>query len=439
MIVRTGRVLRGACMLGAALAAGCGPVEELRERMRGATPHEDYIEALRAVGLLDAAAGRDWVDEGERVLREPLTVELPVQETGYVDPVRPEAIGVRVALQRGQSVAIDASLAPDATARIFLDVFRVLDDSTAAPRHVAAADSGARSLGFEPSRTGEYIIRFQPELLRGGRYTLRIRTGPSLGFPVDGVSERAIQSRFGAARDGGTRRHHGVDIFAPRGTPVIAATSGTVSRVRETEIGGRVVWLRDANRSQSLYYAHLDTQLVADGQHVERGDTLGTVGNTGNARTTPPHLHFGIYRRGEGPVDPFHFVHTPPQDPAPLRADTALLGRWARTTRSTTLRGPDIDVPESVAVRVRGARAGDYRVVLPDGTEGWIAATALDALTTPVGSVIARSGCALLDRPAEHGARITQLQEGASLDVLAAFGEYALVRSGAEMGWTGCA
>lgn len=423
----------------ALLVASCGPVEELRERMRGATPHEDYVETLRAAGLLDAAAGRDWVSAGAHALRQPLTVALPVEETGYIDPVRPEAIGVRMTLLRGQRIAIDASFGSDTATRVFVDVFRVLEDSAAAPRHAAAADSGARSLEFEPARSGDYIVRLQPELLRGGRYTLRIRSGPSLSFPVDGVGERGIQSRFGAARDGGARRHHGIDIFAPRGTPVIAATSGTVSRVRETEIGGRVVWLRDERRSQSLYYAHLDTQLVRDGQRVERGDTLGTVGNTGNARTTPPHLHFGVYRRGEGPVDPFPFVHTPPQRIEPLRADTALLGGWARTTRAATLRGPDMDVQSSTAVHVRGARADEYRAVLPDGTEGWLAAAALTGASEPIRSATARAGCALLDRPAAEGALVVQLEAGAALAVLASFRDYALVQSGTAIGWTVCA
>ena len=94
-------------------------------------------------------------------------------------------------------------------------------------------------------------------------------------------------------------------MFAPRGTPVLAGAAGRVSRVQETPVGGRVVWLQtDAG---SLYYAHLDRQLVEPGARVAAGDTLGTVGNTGNAAATPPHLHFGVYGR-RGAVDPEPFV-----------------------------------------------------------------------------------------------------------------------------------
>src|SRR5690606_36294345 len=149
------------------------------------------------------------------------------------------------------------------TALLFLDVFRASADTAAEPVHVAAADSGARFLQLEPSRTADYIIRVQLELLRGGRYRVRVHTQPTLTFPVHGAGERAIGSRFGAPRDGGAREHHGIDIFVPRGTPVLAGATGVVSRVRETPRGGRVVWLRDEGRGQSLCYAHLDSQLVS--------------------------------------------------------------------------------------------------------------------------------------------------------------------------------
>ena len=99
------------------------------------------------------------------------------------------------------------------------------------------------------------------------------------------------------------------DLFAPRGTPVLAASAGRVRGVRETSRGGKVVWIRDPVREASLYYAHLDSQHVSDGQMVKRGDTVGFVGNTGNARGTPPQLHFGLYRRG--PVDPYPFPDPP--------------------------------------------------------------------------------------------------------------------------------
>ena len=75
-------------------------------------------------------------------------------------------------------------------------------------------------------------------------------------------------------------------------------------------LGLSYVWLYDARRGQALYYAHLDSQIVQAGVQVDVGDTLGLVGNTGNARSTSPHLHFGIYRHGEGALDPLPFIDT---------------------------------------------------------------------------------------------------------------------------------
>ena len=121
-----------------------------------------------------------------------------------------------------------------------------------------------------------------------------------LAFPVDGVDGSAIWSGFGAERDGGRRAHRGVDIFAARGTPVLAATDGWVTRVETTRVGGNVVWMQPLFGNMRVYYAHLHEQWVEPGDFVLAGEPLGAVGNTGNAITTPPHLHFGVYVRRPG-------------------------------------------------------------------------------------------------------------------------------------------
>ena len=126
----------------------------------------------------------------------------------------------------------------------------------------------------------------------------------SLPLPVKGVSARAVRDTFGAPRPG-DRTHQGIDIFAPRGTAVLSTTRGIVSRVGENSLGGTVVWVLGPAGDRH-YYAHLDS--VADirsGQRIMAGDVLGTVGTTGNARGTPPHLHYGIYRTSVGAVNPF--------------------------------------------------------------------------------------------------------------------------------------
>jgi murein DD-endopeptidase MepM/ murein hydrolase activator NlpD len=132
-----------------------------------------------------------------------------------------------------------------------------------------------------------------------------------LAFPVSG-KKSSIGSFWGAARDGGKRKHEGIDIFAKKGTPVVAVTDGIVSAVTNGGIGGKTVWLRSFDYSWTAYYAHLDQQKVKRGQFVKKGEVLGTVGNTGNARTTPAHLHFGIYT-WNGAVNPLPYVKQSPK------------------------------------------------------------------------------------------------------------------------------
>jgi len=125
----------------------------------------------------------------------------------------------------------------------------------------------------------------------------------TLPVPVHGVQAGRIAATFGAPRDGG-RSHAGVDIFAARGTPVTSTTRGVVRAIADRGLGGRQVWVLGPG-GERHYYAHLDDWApgLAEGDIVQPGTPLGTVGNTGNARTTPPHLHYGIYGR-EGAIDP---------------------------------------------------------------------------------------------------------------------------------------
>ena len=105
------------------------------------------------------------------------------------------------------------------------------------------------------------------------------------------------------------RTHQGIDIFAKRGTPVLSATSGIVLDVGLNSLGGQVVWVMGPNLSRH-YYAHLDAYApdIQTGDWVEVGEVLGYVGNTGNTKNTPPHLHYGIYRTGKGAVNPYPYL-----------------------------------------------------------------------------------------------------------------------------------
>ena len=118
-----------------------------------------------------------------------------------------------------------------------------------------------------------------------------------LVMPVDRRSARRISDSWRAPRPGG-RQHEGIDIFAPKGTPVVSTTRGIVVRVGTNRLGGQVVNVLGPGLEWH-YYAHLDSfGRFREGDIVHPGDVLGYVGNTGNARGTPSHLHYGIYQRG---------------------------------------------------------------------------------------------------------------------------------------------
>ncbi|MBV7485699.1 M23 family metallopeptidase [Bordetella sp. BOR01] len=151
-----------------------------------------------------------------------------------------------------------------------------------------------------------------PDTWRAPWHVLRLSLQPiptALPVPVAGVAPRQLADTWKAARSAG-RQHEGIDIFAARRTPVLSATEGVVTRVGRNTLGGQVVWVLGPGR-QMHYYAHLDGYAdVAPGALVMPGTPLGYVGNTGNARTTPPHLHYGIYQAG-GAINPYPLLRAP--------------------------------------------------------------------------------------------------------------------------------
>lgn len=152
-------------------------------------------------------------------------------------------------------------------------------------------------------------------------YTMRLAAMPKpayLPVPVEGVRPRALRDTWGGARSEG-RKHEGIDIFAERGTPVRSSTEGIVTQVGTNRLGGLVVWVMGPGR-QRHYYAHLDRYSdVEAGMRIEAGRVLGYVGNTGNAKGTPPHLHYGIYDM-DGAINPYPMLKA---DPSTVPTPTA--------------------------------------------------------------------------------------------------------------------
>jgi murein DD-endopeptidase MepM/ murein hydrolase activator NlpD len=212
-------------------------------------------------------------------------------------------------LARGQLYRLSIAATPGTFTHLFVDVFRVRGSEP--PQHVASMGPPSREFAFEPDEDDTFVVRIQPHLLASGEISVAHARRAALLFPVPGFSRRNVQSLFGASRSSGRREHQGIDIFAPRGTPAVAAADGWISSTSPNTLGGNVVWLWDPARGHTLYYAHLDRHAVSAGQRVRKGDVVGFIGNTGNARTTAPHLHFGIYRRGRGAIDPLYYVVDP--------------------------------------------------------------------------------------------------------------------------------
>ncbi len=358
-------------------AVGCeAELAELRERYRPGSPREAYLDGLETTGISESAVASEWILQGEDVLDTALTPTLPYREEGNLYPTEIMALGYRISLERGQQLIVEASSREGFD--LFVDLYEVRADMGLPRRRIASADSTS-VLRHDITRTQNYFLRVQPEILSQGHFQVSIRTDASIVFPVSGKDSGAVQSFWGDAREGGRRDHHGIDIFAPRGTPVVAVREGRISSTRVGGLGGKTVWLRD-NRGNNFYYAHLDAQLVERGQRVVPGDTLGLVGNTGNARTTPPHLHFGIY--ANGPHNPWPFVYSPTTRPSPIRVDERHFGTWreALASRITLLEQPSsrsgvlARFDEPVELHVIGGTSSYYHVRLPDRREGYVAA-----------------------------------------------------------------
>jgi murein DD-endopeptidase MepM/ murein hydrolase activator NlpD len=133
-------------------------------------------------------------------------------------------------------------------------------------------------------------------------------------FPVYGPV--SFSDTFGAFRgDVPGNWHHGDDLFAPLGAPILACADGIVFSVGWNDVGGNRLWLRDAQGNE-FYYAHLSafSPLAKNGLHVKAGEVLGFVGNTGDASGTPTHLHFEIHPASlifmgyDGAVDPSSYL-----------------------------------------------------------------------------------------------------------------------------------
>ncbi|HLR31520.1 MAG TPA: M23 family metallopeptidase, partial [Fodinibius sp.] len=167
---------------------------------------------------------------------------------------------------------------------------------------------------------------------------------------------------------------------------------------------------------------------------------LGLVGNTGNARTTPPHLHFGIY--GNGAVNPLPFIDDPRVALADLNVDTSLIGKWGRVQNAkanirplpSTQEPPVTSLSQNEAVRILGAVESWYQVELPDTRRGFVYSSLLEPADEPLRIISGAAGDSLFENySTQYPLLVTSSPE--TLPTFASYGDKQLVQYRNRLVW----
>ncbi len=402
------------------------------------SPHDAYGNALNETGLSKTQLGTAWFNAAARSLQQPAPISLPFKETGYFAADKPAANGYVFNVRRGDRIIVNVNTLPASGFKIFTEIWQPAEVNVKQAL-LTATDTLSKILQINVKKDGRYIIRLQPELLQGVEYTITITTAPSLAFPVDKSGNPKLISLWGVPRDGGARLHEGVDISAKHRTPALASADGYISRVSENEIGGKVVFLTDDDFGYNIYYAHLDEQLVKAGQKIKAGEQIGLVGNTGNAKNTIPHLHYGIYTN-DGAIDPLAFIDTKRPEPKSISIAIQNINRWLRTTSNVNITEGPSSTSQALgkssigdAVFIESASDKFYKVLLPGGVKGYIPGNVITG--TSLGKITAKTDTRLLDTPGMEAASKTMIPKGTVLDIIGNYFEFALVSYKEQQGW----
>lgn len=343
------------------------------------TDREKYeAKVLKDSGKLNPVVNA-WLNAAEFSLNNPLNVGGNFFEKGRFYKNDSTATAYLIELKRGQKINVALYKSTGNNYTVYMDLWEAGDSLLRKPPvFITASDTSLNTLEYAATKNEKLIIRFQQELSAETDYDFEIKTGPVFNFPISPSVKSNIGSLWGVDRDGGVRKHEGIDIFAAKKSPVVAVADGIINSVSENELGGKVIFLRPSNMNYNVYYAHLDSQLVEDGQRVVKGQTIGLVGNTGNARTTVPHLHFGIYTMG-GAIDPLLFVKTVPAVKK-SSADFPLKNNFV-TVRSAKLLN-DINAKKAIGLLAKNAQVkvhaiidNYFRIITSDGRKGFILKT----------------------------------------------------------------
>lgn len=346
------------------------------------SPRQEYAKGLQEGPLAGNTVVKEWLAAGDSVVSNPVETEVPIQSKVVYFSDEANAWAWQFSLPEGRTLRVHTAQI-DTSHQVFIDIFTIKNGNTELEK--STTDS-LISHTLDEDQT--LVLRIQPELLVSGSVTLTLTDDPSMEFPVSGGIRADIGSFWDDPRDAGARQHEGVDIFAERGTPVVAAVDGRIRRTGNRGLGGKQVWLR-AN-GKSLYYAHLDSINSGMLQSVQKGDTLGFVGNSGNARTTPTHLHFGIYDRGA--INPLPFIDFANNRVEPIAANPSIFNKWGRVSAPeanvrplpSTQKKPIFSLVRNNPVKITGGTGEWYQVELPDGQRGFIFQSLVEPVDLPL-------------------------------------------------------
>ncbi|HWU92134.1 MAG TPA: M23 family metallopeptidase [Sphingomicrobium sp.] len=146
------------------------------------------------------------------------------------------------------------------------------------------------------------VVTVKPDNAPPVQVAEQVQVTPSgLALPVVGIKPDQLTDTFDAARSQG-RRHDAIDIMADEGTPVIAASDGTIEKLFNSVRGGTTIYERSPDQKWIYYYAHLSAYApgLHEGEQVKRGQVIGRVGHTGDASAAGPHLHFAVNSMAPG-------------------------------------------------------------------------------------------------------------------------------------------
>jgi len=415
---------------------GCGAVQTIFKQQ---SPHEQYSNLLQTDGLAQTVLAQKWIAAGKHSLQNATFMELPLSCSGFFAAGNPRALAYKSYIEEGRIIQLKASVTSESKAQLFIDIFNKSNKQQW--KRIAFADSTYK-IEYEVKRSDTFLIRLQPEALVNMNFSLLINTNPQLINPVLGADNKSIGSFFGDSRANGKRIHEGVDIFAAHGTAVLAPTNGFIARVGSNNLGGKVVWMRDHKLNQSYYFAHLDSQRVATGQKISKGDTIGFVGNTGNAKHTPPHLHFGIYQSGSKDPLPYIFKSKTINQLPKLQANFSQPVTMRVTREVVNMRsGPSTKnkinqkLNRNEYLEIIVIFADWYQVQQADSIYGFVADHLLDSLR-PLATYALIKETELLVKPQLQSVRKSILDSAESVKFLARYNGYQLIETDDKVqGW----